>query len=73
MTPAPTVTQTIRHVGHRPNGIAIVNGELWVTSADDAGVTRIDMATGKELRRHPVVGRGASALVGAGGSVWVAV
>ena len=71
--PVPRVVQTIRHVGHRPNGIAIASGDLWVTSADQRRVTRIDAATGRERRQHPNVGRGATAVASAGSSVWVAV
>jgi DNA-binding beta-propeller fold protein YncE len=66
------VAQTIRHVGHRPNGIAIANGDLWVTSFDQPWVTRIDAATGRERRQHPRVGLGASSIARAGMSVWVA-
>jgi len=72
-TPAPHMTETIRGVGHRPNAIAIANGDLWITSADDPGVTRIDMATRRERRQHPDVGRGARSLASDGTSVWVAV
>jgi streptogramin lyase len=72
-TPTPRVTQTIRHVGHRPNGIAIANGDLWVTSANLPRITRIDEETGHERRQHPNVGRGATAVAGAGTSVWVVV
>jgi DNA-binding beta-propeller fold protein YncE len=70
--PAVRVTQTIRHVGQRPNGIAIANGDLWVTSFDQPWVTRIEASTGRERRQHPRVGLGASSVASAGTSVWVA-
>jgi hypothetical protein len=66
-------TQTIHHIGHRPNAIAVAGGDLWVTSADRPRMTRIDAATFRERRQHPNVGVGAKAIASAGTSVWVAV
>ncbi len=71
-TPTARVVKTIRHVGLRPNGIAVARGDLWVTSFEQPWVTRIDAATGRERHQHPRVGLGSSAVVTAGGSVWVA-
>ncbi len=70
--PRVRVVQTIRHVGRRPNGIAIAGDDLWVTSSDQPWVTRIDATTGREREQHPRVGLGASAIASDGTSVWVA-
>jgi streptogramin lyase len=66
------VAERIPRVGNRPNGIAIANGELWVTSRDQPTITVIDAATGRELPQHPVVGAGASDVASTGRIVWVA-
>jgi sugar lactone lactonase YvrE len=65
------VIQTIQHVGHRPNGVALAGGDLWVTSSDQPGVVRIDGETGRELAPVPRVGLGASGIASDGSDVWV--
>ena len=79
-TPAPTATparpayrvvRTIPRVGHRPNGIAVAGGIVWVTSDERDTVERIDASSGRRLK--PVhIGRGAAAIVTDGRSVWIA-
>jgi DNA-binding beta-propeller fold protein YncE len=66
------IVRTIQHVGHRPNGVALAGGDLWVTSSDQLRVVRIDGATGRELPQAPRVGLGASSIVSDGSDVWVA-
>jgi streptogramin lyase len=69
-TPAFRIVRTIERVGHRPNGIVVAAGTVWVTSYDRDEVERIDAASGRRLKPVPV-GRGASAIVTDGRSVWV--
>jgi DNA-binding beta-propeller fold protein YncE len=66
------VLHTIPQVGHRPNGIALAGGDLWVTSFDQLRAVRIDGGTGQKLPQEPRVGLGASSIASAGTSVWVA-
>jgi streptogramin lyase len=67
----PRVAKIIRHIGHEPNGIVEAGGSLWVTSLTRKRLTLIDPHTGRERRRHPVIGLGAKAPTVGGGSVWV--
>ena len=67
------VTQTVSDVGHRPNGIAIAGGDLWVTSSDQENLERVDAATGHARGSGPRVGMGAASIASAGTNVWVAV
>jgi DNA-binding beta-propeller fold protein YncE len=67
------VAETIPNVGHRPNGIALAAGDLWVTSFDQLRIDRIDGATRRVLAQHPRVGLGASSIVASGTNLWVAV
>jgi streptogramin lyase len=69
----PRAVATIESVGDRPEGIALAGGDLWVISSRQPAVTRVVAATGRERRGHPRVGRGASAIVAYGDSVWVAL
>jgi DNA-binding beta-propeller fold protein YncE len=71
-SPPVRVVRTIPHIGHRPNGIAIANGDLWVTSLTQKTITRIDAASGRQRAQHPVVGTGASDVVSTGRIVWIA-
>jgi sugar lactone lactonase YvrE len=66
------VVKTIPDVGHRPNGVAIAGGDLWVTSSDQLEVVRIDGDTGRKLPQSPRVGLGASDIAADGSNVWVA-
>lgn len=66
------VAETIDDVGRRPNGVAVVGGVVWVTSAELPRVERIDGVTGRDMDQRPLVGLGASSIVSAGSSVWVA-
>jgi sugar lactone lactonase YvrE len=67
------VGQTIANIGTRPNGISSAGSDLWVTSHDEAQLTRIDAATGRERAEHPRVGRGVFDITAVPGAVWVAV
>ena len=70
--PKPPAMRTIPHVGHRPNGVALAGGTVWVTSNDQPDVERVDATTARKL--EPVrVGVGASSIVGDGDAVWVAL
>jgi hypothetical protein len=69
---APTITTT-KGVGNRPNGIALANGDLWVTSAGSAFLTRVSATTMRERGRHIKVGFDARAIVAYRDSIWVAV
>jgi hypothetical protein len=76
-TPTPTPTATpktlvIEHVGHRPNGIVVAAGTVWVTSRDRPEVERIDAASGRKLRPVRNVGVGAAGMVSDGRSIWIA-
>jgi hypothetical protein len=68
----PHVVATWRHVGRRPNAIAAVGHELWVTSAKRAAVTRLDGLNGGSRVQAPVIGEGGRWLAVQGGTVWVA-
>jgi streptogramin lyase len=67
------IGQTIPNVGKAPNGIAFAGSDLWVTSHDDARLTRIDATTGRVRADHPEVGRGVFDITAGPGAVWVAV
>ena len=80
-SPTPTATATaaiakkvaqVTHVGSRPSGIALAGGDAWVMSPDRPRLTRVSLATLKERKHHPELGWGMRAIVGYGGSVWVA-
>jgi DNA-binding beta-propeller fold protein YncE len=60
-------------VGNRPNGIALANGDLWVTSAGSAFLTRVSATTMRERGKHIKVGFDARAIVAYRDSIWVAV
>ena len=80
-TPSPTPTRealprlakTISNVGKRPAGIALAGGDLWITSAREGRLTRVDAATDRKRSRRPVVGPDAAAIVAYRGSPWVAM
>jgi sugar lactone lactonase YvrE len=67
------VAQVTKDVGDRPNGIALAGRDLWVSSHDEASLTRIDAATGVERAEHPQVGRGVFDITATPTVVWVAV
>ena len=69
----PRLAKTITNVGKRPAGIALAGGDLWITSAREARLTRVDAATDRKRSRRPVVGPDAAAIVAYRGSPWVAM
>jgi DNA-binding beta-propeller fold protein YncE len=58
------------HVGRGASGVAAGAGAVWVASALDHEVSRVDPATGKIVARIPIDGSPREITVGAGG-VWV--
>jgi predicted Ser/Thr protein kinase/DNA-binding beta-propeller fold protein YncE len=69
----PRVGATLEHVGFRPRGVAIANGDLWVISSTRDRLTRIAAAT---MRRHGLqtrIGQGARSVAAHGNTVWVAI
>ena len=69
----PRLAKTISNVGQRPAGIALAGGDLWITSAREARLTRVDAAADRKRSRRPVVGPDAAAIVAYRGSPWVAM
>jgi DNA-binding beta-propeller fold protein YncE len=65
--------KTTKAGGDRPNGIALAGGDLWVTSAGSAWLTRVSATTGRERAKHVKVGLDARAIVAYRDSIWVAV
>jgi streptogramin lyase len=64
------VVKTFR-VGPRPSSIEVAGGNVWVTDAAGAPLTRIDVLTGRARAiglRRPTVG-----VAVANGLVWIAV
>ena len=61
--------KTIR-VGRGVGGVAVGAGAVWVASALDREVSRIDPTTGTIVARIPVDGSPREIAVGAGG-IWV--
>jgi DNA-binding beta-propeller fold protein YncE len=57
-------------VGRGASGIAVGAGAVWVASALDREVWRLDPVSGEALARIPVDGAPREVAVGAGG-VWV--
>jgi sugar lactone lactonase YvrE len=70
---SPRIGKTIENIGTRPNGIVAAGSDLWVTSHDEAQLTRIEGVTGHERIEHPQVGRGVFDITAVPGAVWVAV
>jgi hypothetical protein len=70
-TPAPPAIATF-HVGHRPNGVALAGGAVWVTSRSEPEVERLDPESGRTLPATRV-GPGAAGIIADGDSVWVAL
>jgi DNA-binding beta-propeller fold protein YncE len=68
----PHVVATFRHVGRRPNALALVGRRLWVTSSHSPYMTRLDALTGRARTRTPVIGEGGHSVSVAGRTVWVA-
>jgi YVTN family beta-propeller protein len=58
-------------VGSGPTSVAVGEGSVWVTNAQDRSVTRIDPRTSAVLQRIDVGGDPSGVAVGAG-AVWVA-
>jgi streptogramin lyase len=69
---APEPVATIRHVLHRPDGLAVAAGAAWVTSSFRPGMVRIDLET-NERTAGPRVGRGVLGIVADGRSLWMPV
>ncbi|MDA0166165.1 hypothetical protein OM076_38225, partial [Solirubrobacter ginsenosidimutans] len=84
-TPTPTTTatpaapavarvaKTITGVSDRPNGVVLAGGDLWVSSARQPRLTRIEAATGTERDDHPKVGDDVTAITAFDDDVWVTV
>ena len=51
--------------------MAVAGGAVWLTSAIDGQVERLDLAKGGRIRRIDVPG-GPAAIAAGGGAVWVA-
>src|SRR3954452_4538772 len=68
----PHVAAVFHHVGLRPNAIALVGRQLWVTSVKRAAITRLDAITGRRRADTPVTGQGDRWLAVQGPRVWVA-
>src|SRR6185312_15232500 len=69
-------SRTNRVVSHLPagnasRGVAFADVAVWLTSAVDGQVERIDLARGGRTRRIDVPG-GPAAITAGGGAVWVA-
>jgi YVTN family beta-propeller protein len=81
VTPSPTPTRealprlakTISNVGERPAALALAGGDLWITSAREPRLTRVDAATARKRSRRPVVGPDAAMIVAYRGDPWVAM
>ena len=72
-TPKPVrVGATIRKVGVRPFGIAVVDGDAWVVSAGLDRLTCLDLAARKRCKPEPFVATGTSDIERDGDMVWVA-
>jgi YVTN family beta-propeller protein len=67
------VGKTIENVSDRPNGIALAQGDLWITSGRQPFLTRVVAATGSERARHPKAGGEVTSIVASRGDVWIAV
>jgi len=61
--------QTIQ-VGVTPNAIVFARGALWVTSADDRSLNKVDPVSGHVVKKIPTGAVGRGIAVGAG-AVWV--
>ena len=67
------VGKTLTGIGSRPRDIAVVGGDIWVTSATRRRLARIGASS---MRRHgtqPLIGRGAVSIAAHGDTVWVAI
>ena len=71
--PALRLGTTIAHVGVRPNAIALVGHELWITSRTLPQLDRVDAATSRLLPDPPQVGKGALDVAAGPADVWVAL
>lgn len=69
-TATATVQRTI-DVGGAPRGLALADGDLWVSLRDERAVVRIDATTGSEIARIDTVGR-PWPVAADGETVWVA-
>jgi streptogramin lyase len=67
------VAKTIEDVADRPGGIAVIAGDIWISSTRQPYLTRVAEATGSKRPRHPKVGTDVSAIVTYHGDVWVAL
>lgn len=64
------VVRTVE-VGDAPRGVAVADGDVWVSLRDARAVVRLDAATGKEVARIATEGQPWPIAAG-GGYVWVA-
>ena len=65
-----TLTRTI-DVGGAPRGVAVADGDVWVSLRDARAVVRLDAATGEEVARIPTGGQ-PWPVAADEGDVWVA-
>lgn len=72
-SPSPEVGKTVKPVGFRPRGIAVLDGDLWVISAARERVARISADTMRPHGAQPRIGRGAVSIAARGDSIWVAI
>jgi streptogramin lyase len=70
--PYPRVGLVVQHVGRRPNGVAVVGGEVWVTSYFQPWITQVSARTGRVQDARPQTMRGTLDIQYGAGSVWVA-
>jgi DNA-binding beta-propeller fold protein YncE len=68
----PRVGATIRDVGFRPVGVAVVNRRVWVISSSRSAIATIGVDSGAPSGPQPRVGLGAAAIARDGDTVWVA-
>ena len=72
-TGTPRVGETLEHVGFRPRGIAVLDGDVWVISAARARVARIGTITMRPHGSQPRIGRGAVSIAAYRDAIWVAI
>jgi predicted Ser/Thr protein kinase len=69
----PGVGKTLEGIGFRPRDIAVLGGDVWVTSATRRRLARLDASTMRRHARQPLIGRGAVSIAAHGDAVWVAI
>jgi hypothetical protein len=68
----PRIAETYPRVAARPRAAVVAAGAVWVLSAHENRIARLDARTGRRLRRQPFIGRGAAGIAADAGTVWVA-